>query len=344
MKKRIFLLLAATLAVLLAAAAFFAWRYFADRRLGAFRDRVELFIRPDTPPDAVLDTLLAHARRPGSVLRMWRREQVADRMEAGHYTLIPSNSGAYSARMLSHGWQSPVRLVLSGTMRLRGRLASKIAAQMMMDSATVADALLDSGLLARYGFTPENEFALFVPDSYQMYWTDGMEQVLDRQKAAYDAFWTSARRDSAAALGLTPMEVSILASIVSGESRYRPELPKIAGVYLNRLRRGMKLQADPTVAFCFDYEPTRILRRHLEVDSPYNTYRNAGLPPAPICVPAREYLEAVLRPDPHDYLFFCASPDFDGSHRFARTLAEHNLNARAFQQALTARQRAAAKK
>jgi len=137
--------------------------------------------------------------------------------------------------------------------------------------------------------------------------------------------------------------VSTLASIVKGESRYKPELPKIAGVYLNRLNIGMKLQADPTVAFCYDYTLNRILNRHLTIDSPYNTYKYHGLPPGPICVPDREYLEAVLNPDyGGGNIYFCADPSFNGSHRFAKTWAEHKANAIAFQRALTARNKAKA--
>ena len=141
----------------------------------------------------------------------------------------------------------------------------------------------------------------------------------------------------AADQGLTQKEVSVVASIVKAESNHEPEYPSIAGVYLNRLHQGIRLQADPTVAYCFDYKLNRVLFKHLEYDSPYNTYRNDGLPPGPICVPDKASLEAVLNPDRHGYLFFCASPEMDGTHRFARTLSEHNRNAREFQRALDAR-------
>ena len=130
----------------------------------------------------------------------------------------------------------------------------------------------------------------------------------------------------------------MVASIVSGETRKAVEYPRIAGVYLNRYRKGMRLQADPTVAFCFDYKLDRILKKHLKVDSPYNTYKYAGLPPAPINVPPKACLEAVLSPEKHKYLYFCASPDFDGSHRFAEDYSTHMKNARAFQRELTKRQ------
>ena len=239
--------------------------------------------------------------------------------------------------MLKNGWQTPVNLVLSGSIRLRGTLARKISSQMLMDSLTVMNALQDSALLAGYGFTPENVFGLFIPDTYQVYWTDSMNVVLDKQKAAFDSFWTDENKQKAKAQGLTEMEVVTLASIVRGESNYVPEYPLIAGVYLNRLHVGMKLQADPTVAFCFDYTLNRILKKHTRVESPYNTYMNSGLPPAPICSPGRDAMNAVLNPKGGKDLYFCASTDFNGSHLFAATYSEHLKNARAFQRALTAK-------
>jgi UPF0755 protein len=173
-----------------------------------------------------------------------------------------------------------------------------------------------------------------------MMWTASVRDIFDRFAKERDAWWTPERVDAAHAQGMTPQEVVTLASIVDGETKYVPEQPTIAGVYLNRLRTGMKLQADPTVAFCFDYEPRRILKAHLEVDSPYNTYKYFGLPPGPISCPPKTCLEAVLHPENHNYMFFCADPSFNGSHRFAATYTEHLANARAFQRALTTRQRA----
>ena len=155
----------------------------------------------------------------------------------------------------------------------------------------------------------------------------------------YEAFPTPERLAAAKARRLTPREVSVLASIVDGESKYVPEQPSIAAVYLNRLSTGMRLQADPTVAFCFDYKLNRILKSHLLVDSPYNTYQHAGLPPGPISCPPKTCLEAVLHPSSHNYLYFCADPAFNGTHRFAASYSEHLSNARAFQTALTERQR-----
>lgn len=328
-------------------AGFFGWRVYYDHRKSNFTEKAELYVYPNMNVSDVMDGLLEKGvvRKPGSLRRAFRREDLmtgdgrpgASSVRPGHYTVAPSNSSLYVARMLKNGWQSPVNLVLSGSIRLRSSLARKISSQMMMDSLTVMKALRDSALLSVYGFTPENVLGLFIPDTYQVYWTDPMSVIFDKQKAAFDAFWTPENIEKAKAQGLSVMEAVTLASIVRGESNYVPEYPLIAGVYLNRLHIGMKLQADPTVAFCFDYTLNRIMRNHTKVDSPYNTYMHAGLPPAPICSPGRDAMNAVLNPEGGKDLYFCASPDFNGTHLFAATYSEHLKNARAFQRALTAR-------
>ena len=265
---------------------------------------------------------------------------VASKVKPGRYVVDAACPSVYVARMLTFGWQTPQDLVLSGTMRNKGRIAKKISTQMMVDSASVANALNDKEFLARYGFTPENVFALILPDTYQMYWTASVEDIFDRLKKEYDAFWTPERDSKAKAQGLDRMQVSVMASIVSGETLKDFEYPIIAGVYLNRYKKGMKLQADPTIAFCYDYTLDRILKKHLQVDSPYNTYKYVGLPPAPINVPPKACLDAVLNPAKHGYIYFCASAEFDGTHNFAVTYSEHLKNARKFQSALTARNKA----
>ena len=213
---------------------------------------------------------------------------------------------------------------------------------MMVDSASVAQALDSAAFLAGYGFTPENVFAMILPDTYQIYWTASVTDIFDRFKKEYDLFWTPERQAKAKAQKLNPLQVSVMASIVSGETLKSFEYPVIAGVYLNRYKKGMKLQADPTVAYCHGYTLDRILKKHLTIDSPYNTYKYAGLPPAPINVPPKACIDAVLNPDTHKYVYFCASPAFDGTHRFAVTYTEHLKNAREFQRALTDRRKAAA--
>ncbi len=336
MKLKPFILTA--LALALAAASFFGFRWLADNKLPNLREECELFVYPNTTVEEVLDSLSAAASRPRSLARTFKAKEVERFITPGHYSFRAGASSVFMARSLNNGWQSPVNLVISGGLRLKGDLARKISSQMMVDSATVARALDDGELLAQYGFDPSTVFSMFIPDTYEMFWTAPVEEIFSRQKKAWDAFWTSENDAKADKLGLSRLQVSVLASIVKGESRYKPDYAKIAGVYLNRLNIGMLLQADPTVAFCFDYTLNRILRVHLSVDSPYNTYIHPGLPPGPICVPDRDYLEAVLDPDyGGGNLYFCADPSFNGSHRFARSYSEHLSNARAFQRALNIR-------
>lgn len=342
MKRKYIIILISACAILGAVTGFFFGRWYNDNRRPNFSDEYILFVRPETSVQAVLDSLAsgAGAFRVKSLERCFKEVGAPYGMKPGRYVIEPSFTSIYVARMLVHGWQTPGNLTLSGTIRTKGSLARKIASQMMVDSASVADALDSADFLASYGFTPENVFAMVLPDTYQMYWTASVREIFDRFKREYDAFWTSARLEKAKAQKLTPLQVSVLASIVSGETLKAFEYPRIAGVYLNRYRKGMKLQADPTVAFCHNYELDRILKKHLKIDSPYNTYKYAGLPPAPINVPPKACLEAVLSPENHKYIYFCASPDFDGTHRFAVTFDEHKKNARAFQRELTKRRNA----
>ena len=332
------------LAVLAGAAAFVAGRYYIDNKKPNFTEEYVLYVYPETTVGQIADSLYAGAGmiRPKSLERSFKKMDVASRLKPGRYIVDASCPSIYVARMLVFGWQTPQDLVLSGTMRNKGRIAKKISTQMMVDSASVAKALDDNEFLAGYGFTPENVFALILPDTYQMYWTASVEEIFDRLKKEYDAFWTPERDAKAKAQSLSRMQVSVMASIVSGETLKDFEYPIIAGVYLNRYKKGMKLQADPTIAFCYDYTLDRILKKHLKVDSPYNTYMHVGLPPAPINVPPKACLDAVLNPAKHGYIFFCASEEFDGTHRFAVTYSEHLKNARKFQRALTARNKAKA--
>lgn len=325
-----------------AVAGFFFGRWYIDNKRPNYTEEYVLFVPTGMTVDAVVDSLVENAgavsRR--SLERTLKKLDAVSSMKPGRYEIKTFHTSIYTARMLILGWQTPGNLTLSGTIRTKGRLAKKIGTQMMVDSAAVASALEDAEFLAGYGFTPENVFAMILPDTYQMYWTASVKEIFDRFRKEYDRFWTEERVAKAKAQGLTPYEVSVMASIVSGETLKSFEYPKIAGVYLNRYHKGMKLQADPTVCFCYDYKLDRVLKKHLSIDSPYNTYRYKGLPPAPINVPPKACLEAVLNPDSHGYIYFCASAAFDGTHKFAVTYQEHMKNAREFQRELTARRKA----
>lgn len=343
MKKASYIL---ALLVVVAIGALLGYNWLRDNKLPNFRKQAEIYVYPGTPAGEVLDMIADKAQviNRKSLERCFAAKQVEQYLTPGHYTVSPGDASVYVARMLNNGWQSPVRLSLTGNLRIKSNIAAKIASQLLLDSATVHKALNDDKLLAEYGFTPRNVFSLLTPDTYDIYWTASVADVLDKQKAAWDAFWTPERDAKAKALRLSRQEVSVLASIVKAESNHEPEMPRIAGVYLNRLKVGMPLQADPTIAFCYDYKLNRILNKHLEVDSAYNTYTHTGLPPGPICVPTRAALDAVLNPDfggtwGAGNFYFCANPDFSGTHVFARTLTEHNRNAEAFRAELNRRGR-----
>ena len=340
MKKWIWICIAAALVIGLFAGVK-AYQYWYDHKSPNFEGALDVYVYPWMEPETVCDSILAsgRVRKPASLRRVFKDVET---LEVGHYRIDSTCTSVYVTRMLHKGWQTPVNLTLSGSIRTPAILARKIGAQMLVDSVDVASFIFSKDSLKNYGVDVKQLFTMVIPDTYQMMWTASVRDIFDRFAKERDAWWTPERVSAAYAQGMTPQEASTLASIVDGETRYVPEQPTIAGVYLNRLRTGMKLQADPTVAFCFDYEPRRILKSHLAVDSPYNTYKYYGLPPGPISCPPKSCLEAVLHPESHNYIFFCADPSFNGSHRFAATYTEHLNNARAFQKALTARQRAKA--
>ena len=324
--------------LLLTWGAVVAYRMWYDRKVPNFAGVQHVYVYPDMSPEEVEEGLLSSGKvkNASSFQRVFKEVSA---VKPGHYLVDSTCTSMYVKRMLEKGWQTPVNLTLSGSIRREADLVRKIDAQMMVDSAQVAGFVGSNDSLARYGVKRPHLFTLIVPDTYQILWTASVSEIMDRLVEQRSAWWTEERKAAAQKQGLTPVEVSVLASIVDGETKYVPEQPAVAAVYLNRLRMGMKLQADPTVAYCFDYQLNRVLKSHLLVDSPYNTYKYAGLPPGPISCPPKSCLEAVLHPDSHNYLFFCADPAFNGTHRFASSYSEHLANARAFQRALTERQR-----
>lgn len=323
--------------ILLAAGSFFGARWYVDNKYPAFEGNCDLFIYPDTTVRQIeerIDTCCT-LKFPGSIDRVFKKEDVASNMKPGHYVIEKGKPAVYVARMINHGWQTPVSMTLSGTIRSKERLARIISKQMMVDSLTVDKSLRDDDFLSGYGFSSKNVFSLILPDTYQLYWTADINEIFDRFRKEYDEFWNEERLKKASKIGLTPGQVSVLASIVAGETRAEKEFSRIAGVYMNRLNKGMKLQADPTICYIYDYKINRVLKKHLEADSPFNTYKYAGLPPAPINVPGKKYIDSVLDYERHNYIFFCANPAFDGTHNFAVDYSAHLQNARAYSKALT---------
>lgn len=258
-------------------------------------------------------------------------------VKAGRYKIEPDFGNRELIQKIRLGIQDPLN-VRFDNLRLPEQLAGSLAKQLEPDSLEFLELFKDPELAKKHGFDEENFFNMFIPNTYEFYWNTSAEAFVERMHKEYERFWNDSRMKKAEELGMTPNEVSILASIVKGEALHNVEMPKIAGLYINRLRKGILLQADPTVIFAHkDFSIRRVLYKHLTLDSPYNTYKYAGLPPGPIMMPSIQAIDAVLNYESHDYIYMCAKDDFSGYHNFAKTAAEHAVNARKFQQALNAR-------
>ena len=258
-------------------------------------------------------------------------------VKPGRYKLTKGMSNRDLINKLKSGSQDAVTISFQNV-RLKQTLAGMVGRKLETDSAAIISLLDSASFLQKYGFTPDNVYVMFLPNSYQMYWNGSAEKFFVRMDDEYQKFWTPERKDLAKAQGLTPIQTSILASIVDAEALHDDEMPKIAGLYLNRLNRGMKLEADPTIIFAVqDFTIKRVLNKYLTVQSPYNTYQHTGLPPGPIMMPSINAIKAVLHPQKTDDIYMCAKDDFSGYHNFATNMAQHLVNAKKFQQALNER-------
>lgn len=259
------------------------------------------------------------------------------RVKPGRYHLHEGMSNRKLINMLASGNQEPVTMAFHN-LRLKEQFAGFVAKKIEPDSAAIIHLLDSAAFVQKYGFTPENVYTMFLPNSYQMYWNTSPEKFFRRMHANYEKFWTPERRQKAAAINLSPVQVSILASIVDAEALHDDEMPAVAGLYLNRLRKGMRLEADPTVIFAQnDFTIRRVLKKYLSINSPYNTYLHTGLPPGPIMMPSVNAVNSVLDYKKSDYIYMCAKEDFSGYHNFATNVADHLANAHRFQQALNER-------
>lgn len=260
-----------------------------------------------------------------------------DAIKPGVYLLNKDMNNLEAVRKLRAGDQTPVNITFNNV-RLKPELAEKITANTGVSTDEFLALLNNEDYIADFGFNEATVIGMFIPNTYEVYWTISAEALFERMNKEYKAFWNDSRKQKAEAIGLSTAEVSTLASIVQAESIMGDESPTIAGLYINRLNKNILLQADPTVKFALgDFEIQRVLTADTRVDSPYNTYRYKGLPPGPINLPTISSITAVLNYKKHDYIYMCAKEDFSGYHRFAKTLVEHNKNARLFQQALNRR-------
>lgn len=302
----------------------------------AVEERVTVILRSDESYDEMTEKVKSSLLYPFAFDLYAKRINLDKGIEAGAYTFDKGMTVIEVARKLKFGVDNAVRLVINNA-RTPEALASKIAMQIDADSVSMLSALRDKELIAELGFSSaEAMFSIFLPNTYEVYADISPESLVRRMKAESDKFWASdKRKEQLERLDMTPFEVMTLASIVHEETNVSEEMPCVAGVYINRLKLGMPLQADPTLKYAAG-DPTirRVLDKHKEIESPYNTYKYVGLPPTPIAMPDMAAIEGVLNYEEHNYLYFCARAEMDGRHNFARTLKEHNRNAAEYHRAL----------
>lgn len=293
--------------------------------------------------DDNLDSLRAKTIVSGKPKEMKGFDLIAKRfgldkkIHTGRYEISPDMRMLDFMRDLRNGNQKPVMIVLPSVRTIED-MCGRVTRNLMLDSASLATALTDSVFRSSLGYTEETLPALFIPNTYEVYWDISLDELIERLKKENATFWNGKRQKNADAIGLSREEVMTLASIVDSETANNGEKPRVAGLYINRLKKGMLLQSDPTVIFATkDFTIRRVLNHHLETESPYNTYKYAGLPPGPIRIPSIAGIDAVLNYEKHDYIYMCAKEDFSGTHNFASTYSAHLANARRYTKALTAR-------
>lgn len=341
-KKNIFKLLGfvvALLAIIGLVGAWFAYKTILKPNVVIDREFTHVYI----PTGSTFDDVKAILHEQGIIENektfQWlaEKKRYPNRVRPGRYRIYNDMGNNELINLLRSGVQDPVRITFNN-IRVREQLAGVVAANIEADSVSILNLLNNEEVMQKYGLTKETAKLLFIPDTYEFYWNTSAEQLLDRMYREYNRFWNKRRLELAEKTGMTPVEVAIMASIVRQETTKRDEMSRIAGVYVNRIKRNIPLQADPTIVFAVgDFTMNRVLNRHLAIDSPYNTYKYTGLPPGPISLPEPYIIDAVLNFEKHEYVFFCAREDFSGYHAFAETYQEHLRNARRYHQALNER-------
>ncbi len=290
-----------------------------------------------------LDDLFEEIRRKDILTDIGTFSQAAAKMDLkgalkpGRYKIAKGMTNRGLINMLKAGNQEPVKLKFQN-IRKKENFAGYLAKSLESDSLTFIKLLDSAALIEKYGFNKDNSYTMFIPNTYELYWNTSPSEFFEKMQKEYEKFWNDSRKAKAAALNLSPIQVSILASIVDAEALYDKEMPIIAGLYLNRLNKGILLQADPTVIYANDdFTVKRVTNSLLQVQSKYNTYKYAGLPPGPIMMPSINAIDAVLNKDNNNYIYMCAKEDFSGFHNFAVTVQEHEINAKKYREALNKR-------
>ena len=320
-------------------AGFYAYNYILKDNVASDDLETELLIPTDATFEQVVDSLDANniLINKASFIQVAKAKKYNELVKPGRYLIKNDYNNLELVDFLRSGRQSPVQFIINNV-RTNEDLAGRVGGKLEIDSLQILEALNSTQVAGKYGFTQQTFPSMFLANTYELYWNTSLDSFLDRMKKEYDRFWTEEREKKAEDLGLSKIEVITLASIVEEETKAVDEMPVVAGLYLNRLNKGMRLEADPTVKYAVgDFTLRRVLNKHLETKSPYNTYRNYGLPPGPIRIPELTAVDAVLSPKEHDYFYMSAKADFSGRHAFARTLREHNNNANAYRKALNER-------
>jgi len=288
------------------------------------------YIYPDMSLDSVLNRIREDYDISGELdLRWHMRLRVFTEAKPGYYVFPDEMGDKLFINKLQIGDQTPIQLKWTNQVRTREELAGIVASQLMLDSVDMIERLSNDAYMAEYDLTAESSRCLFIPNTYEVYWTIAPDELFKRMEREYRAFWTEERRTKAEAQGLTPAEVAILASIVECETYLQKDMPTVASLYINRLRKGMPLQACPTVIYAVgDFSIKRVLKSHLKTESPYNTYINKGLPPGPIRCPLSRTMDFVLDAPKTNYLYMCADPSLNGTHIFSSSYGTHTSAAR----------------
>lgn len=303
------------------------------------RDAIYFYVHTGAEYEEVVNSLLEHGIIDNRTNFDWtaQKKNYPSHIKAGRYKIKAGMSNNELVNMLRSGKQEALMLSFNNVRTIE-ELAGIISEFLEPGEKEFSEYLNNRKTAEKYGFTLESFPAMFIPNTYEFYWTTSPENFAARMKREYVAFWSDSRIKKAEKMNLTPVEVATMASLVEQETIFDEENSSIAGVYINRLKKGIPLQSDPTLIFAMrDFNIRRVINEDKKLDSPYNTYKYRGLPPGPICIPSISAVDAVLNYEKHNYYYFCAKADFSGYHSFARTLSQHNKNARLYQQELNRR-------
>jgi len=345
MKKKLTYSLVVVLLVGGVLAAFFGKFYYQhfikSNTISEFKNHHTIYLRRKSTTSDVYDTLVKYncvADTNGLYAFMVRKNYQGRNIVSGKYYIKP---GWSNNRLVNHlragNGRIETKVVITSTRDL-GTLARKMSRELLVDSAAIAAMMSNQDSMMQYGLDQANQICMFIPNTYFVDWDITERELLDRMYKEYLKFWNTERIEKAAAMGLSTNEVQTLASLVYWETKKEEDMPMVAGVYVNRINQGIKLQADPTLIFALnDYTIKRVLNKHKEIESPYNTYKYLGLPPGPILIAPIKYIDASLNYTQHDYLFFVAKEDFSGYSYFSKTNAEHERYAKLYRRALDER-------